>query len=96
MQRAEANWIWRDRGVPFPFFSLISRIDPALDANLFVQFRRSFHIEALPAAVRAAPHLRRRPRYRLYVSGVRFGRGRSALTAFTSTYDEYDIAPFLA
>ena len=39
MQR-RANWIWRDRGVPFPFSSLVGSIDPKLDANLFVQFRR--------------------------------------------------------
>ena len=39
MQR-RAKWIWRDRGVPFPFSSLVGGIDPKLDANLFVQFRR--------------------------------------------------------
>ncbi len=39
MQR-RGTWIWRDRGVAFPFSSLAGRIDPKLDANLFVQFRR--------------------------------------------------------
>ncbi|MBI2913012.1 MAG: hypothetical protein HYY03_03740 [Chloroflexi bacterium] len=45
MERRE-HWIWRDRGIPFVALNPFGEIDPKLDMNLFVQFRRSFHLDA--------------------------------------------------
>ena len=40
-------WIWRDRGIGFGV------IDPKLDANVYVQFRRTLRLAAAPAAAPA-------------------------------------------
>jgi hypothetical protein len=93
MQR-RGKWIWRDRGVPFRFSSLAGRIDPKLDANLFVQFRRTFHIDEMPP-LSAPLRISADGRYRLYVNGVRIGRGPARCEPLYQYYDEYDIAPFL-
>jgi hypothetical protein len=93
MQR-RGKWIWRDRGVPFLFSSLAGRIDPKLDANLFVQFRRAFHIDEMPP-LSALLRISADGRYQLYVNGVRIGRGPARCEPLYQYYDEYDIAPFL-
>jgi alpha-L-rhamnosidase len=93
MQR-RGRWIWRDRGVPFPFSSLVGGIDPKLDANLFVQFRRSFRI-VTPLPASAPLRISADGRYRLYVNGAYAGRGPARCEPLFQYYDEYDIAPLL-
>jgi hypothetical protein len=74
--RRRGKWIWRDRGVPFPFSTFLADTDPKLDANLFVQFRRSFHLDAPPRSVPL--RVSADGRYKLYVNGAFLGRGPAA------------------
>ena len=66
------QWIWRDRSGESQGASR-GGIDPKVDANLFVQFRRSFRIDSVPAS--AALRVSADGRYRLYVNGAYVGRG---------------------
>jgi hypothetical protein len=87
------KWIWRDRGIPFPSSTFFANTDPTLDANLFVQFRRSVHLDAVP---RVAPlRISADGRYRLYVNRTFVGRGPARCDPQFQYYDEHDIAPHL-
>lgn len=92
MQR-NAKWIWRDRGVPFPVSSFVGSIDPKLDANLFVQFRRVISLEAVPLT--APIRISADGRYMLYVNDDYIGRGPARCDPLYQYYDEHDIAPHL-
>lgn len=87
------KWIWRDRGVAFPFSTFLANTDPKLDANLFVLFRRSFHLDDAP---RASPlRISADGRYELFVNGAFIGRGPARCDPQFQYYDEHDVAPLL-
>ena len=67
------NWIWRDRGRAYAGGNRGGVVSTKDDANLFVQFRRSFSLDAVPAS--APTRISADGRYRLYVNGSYVGRG---------------------
>ncbi len=87
------KWIWRDRGAPFPISTFLANTDPKLDANLFVQFRRSFRLDAVPGT--ATLRISVDGRYKLYVNGEFVGRGPARCDPQFQYYDEHDVAPHL-
>ncbi len=86
MERRGA-WIWRDRGIGF------GTVDEKLDANVYVQFRRTLRLDAVPAA--ALARISADGRYRLFVNGVYIGRGPARCEPLFQYVDTHDLAPRL-
>jgi len=91
--RRRGAWIWRDRGVARPVSPLVGSIDPKLDANLFVLFRRSVTLDGPPA--RAPLRISADGRYQLFVNGALAGRGPARCDPLFQCYDVHDVAPLL-
>jgi hypothetical protein len=81
-------WIWRDRGAGGGL-----NVNPREDANLFVQLRRTFWLDAPPAS--APVRISADGRYKLFVNGAFIGRGPARCEPLLQYYDEYDIAQAL-
>lgn len=81
------DWIWRGRGISF------GNIEPKVDQNLFVCFRRTFELREAPAA--APLRISVDGRYKLWVNDAYAGRGPARCEPLLQYYDEYDIAPHL-
>jgi len=87
-----AQWIWRQRTLPPPFFRKDdSRIKA--ETNRFIYFRRSFHLEKRPLFSPA--FVSADGRFKLYINGhfVLFGPGRCAPDY--QAVEEIDMAPWL-
>jgi alpha-L-rhamnosidase len=89
-----AEWIWRERAAaPLRGNGPWGRPDFDQDRNLYVYFRRTFDLPAIPR--QALAHVSADGRYRLFVNGTYVGRGPARCDPLWQYYDSYDIAPHL-
>jgi hypothetical protein len=92
MQR-RAHWIWRERGAAFAGVNPLAGVDPNIDANLYVHFRRAFRLDAVPAT--APVRISADGRYRLWVNGAYIGRGPARCEPLFQYYDVHDVTGHL-
>src|SRR5438105_9639566 len=89
----QARWIWCE-APPFDRARLLNPPTPGPESwNRFVQFRRSFTLDAVPASVPC--RVTADSRYVLFLNGRDVGRGPARAVPERLTWAELDLAPEL-